>query len=207
MGVAAALISAGPTPAWADLPPPDPTVSVQWSEGGTLSATTTRDEPLRLELRARANLGPLRHWWAPGPIEVPAGQTTLVPLELPPEAYLHDEAIRFVTSVRVFARVYRDESMIAELQLPMRYVWWPEGPSGPVEVMDRDELDSVMPGGTVLGIPDEGVHAGGPSIGFTLVEPPITQPAPGPDEPEPEPPPERESHPADDQTDEREVQP
>lgn len=187
----------GPVAARADAPVVTPPVVVEWEQGARLTATSLLDDTVEVTVEGRARLGPLRYRWQSEPTLLSPRETALLSVDVPVEAFLHDEATRYVTLLKLVATVRRgDGRVVTSEELPLRYAWWPDGSQGEVVVMDHAEVAAVMPGGTTV---PRAEAVGGPVVAFTLVQPPILPPDDTVDHRATDTPVEAESRPPDDE--------
>lgn len=163
-------------------PPPNP---VSWGSvadglGGAAPAVHVEARSGALvTVTAEARLGELRHAWAVLPV-VSSGDAVDVPLEVPPEAWLHRAAADYLTDLRVWVEV----DGVAWLQIGS--LAWPDGSTGAPVVWTAEEAERLAPQGVLraeLRQPDIADHTTRMMPDLSDVAPPFVRPQPGEVEP------------------------
>ena len=176
------LVALGaPTPARADDPPlpegvrPIDVGQAEAAWDGAAVEITTGAEGAWVTLEAKVRLAHLNWSWRTEPRWVEALSSTDLALGIPREAFLHDEARRWVSSLDV--TVHGSVAVAGRGMMPARWLLFAAGPDQVPTVLSRTEREEVAPLGTTGAV--AGVEAGrhGPPI-----EEPPWHPMPAEDE-------------------------
>jgi len=106
------------------------------------SSRTRSDFAVGLDCIVR--LGALSSSWSQGPYEIAPGETLLVEVEVPEEAFLDELAETYVSSLRVRAQIEGTFGLLDEA-----VVAWPDGEGGEPVVWTLDTMETEAPYGVL----------------------------------------------------------
>lgn len=140
--------------AYADSPQNPNTPVVTWIASGDTKALQLAGQPeTEVSVRFRATLAELEHSWTQGPYVTDALGVLTVAVEVPPEAWLHEEASGdYVTDLTVTVAAGQ-----FKVRAPESYLAWPSGRGTAARVWDAQQQRSLAAHGVLRAELREGV--------------------------------------------------
>lgn len=126
-------------------------------------------------------LGALSYAWTSGPYAAETSGTLVVPVQTPPEAFLHTLAEDYLTDLRVRFEGLDGQRVVMKMRSEPLFLAWPDGAAGAVHVWDAQTAQTEAPKGIV----DDTLRAQHDSTDPARVLPPLWRqgkPAPDPHE-------------------------
>lgn len=125
-------------------------VNPRWetAQDGVVELKADLDPALEASISVEAALAGLQTSWTQGPYAGEGGVVT-VRLAVPPEAFLDEAAVDYLTVLRVRVLAEDVEGHGFQVRAPNAYLTWPSGAQGAGVVWDPARAEADAPGGVV----------------------------------------------------------